>query len=210
MLTIPVPNALFPHLNNHLPPFIIKPLQRVAGRLSSLRFHVLPSRSVSGFCHRHSTENMPLKISSLPHWPAGRVSPSPIPTHGSTLSPSPFPSQLGMAHCTGLPPPPSTLTHTEIPLRLCLPCGHFPEFFLFSVSRPQTPSKFTAYISLYLWEKILESTAFQTTHLYTWRVPNRHSGALWPHLLTCQPSPLHPVKEATGFCSQSLSNAVIL
>lgn len=132
-LTITVSSALFPTSKSTLSPFIIKPLQRVVGKLSSLLFHVLPNRSGSGFCHQHSTEKMSLKIPSLPHWPAGWVSGfSPHPhLHNPTLfSFNSFPN-LTLIDTLHRAPVTTPSTHTEILLCLCVPCGHFPEFSLF-------------------------------------------------------------------------------
>lgn len=84
--------CLAPHLNHPPVPLYHKTTPKSSCRAVYTPLPPPPDRSRSGFCHQHSTENMPLKIPSLPNWPARMGFSSPPPPHELTLALSPFPS----------------------------------------------------------------------------------------------------------------------
>lgn len=74
--------CLAPHLSKPPVPLYHKTTPESSGQAVFTPLPPPPNRSWPGFCHQHSTENMPLKIPSLPNWPGwmGFSPHPPLPT----------------------------------------------------------------------------------------------------------------------------------
>lgn len=111
--------CLAPHLNNPCVPLYHKTTPKSSCRAVFTRLPPPPNRSRSGFCHQHSTENMPLKIPSLPNWPAWMG-----------FSPHPHPM---------ISPSPSLLSHLDFERHTAPGSCHHPEHSYLDAATPLLP-----------------------------------------------------------------------